>query len=281
MADDNYMYVTGRLVQGSAFDPQTKNMNGGPLMDLKGNPKIQYFMGVAVDKTDQAMLVEWGKIQQAAQAGFPGGEWELPTFAWKVIDGDQAPNNTKPGFAGNFVFRFTSGFKFPVYNQGAQAQIVDPEQVKRGYYVRMVFTCKPNGNLQKPGMYLNIVMVELVGYGEEIASGPDVSVLHNAPAVALPVGASTTPVAAGPPVAVPGTAGGPPAPPGAAAPPAGGGPGYQVGAAPDFLNPGATVPPPPAAAGPVMTAKAAGQTFEAFQAQGWTQEQLIAQGYMQ
>jgi hypothetical protein len=51
--------------------------------------------------------------------------------------------------------------------------------------------------------------------------------------------------------------------------------------APDFLNPPvppvAPQPPPPAH---VMTAKAAGQTYEAFRQAGWSDEQLIANGYM-
>lgn len=39
-------------------------------------------------------------------------------------------------------------------------------------------------------------------------------------------------------------------------------------------------PTPPALAGPVMTDKAAGVTYEAFRAQGWTDQQLREQGYM-
>jgi hypothetical protein len=41
MSDQEYLYVTGRLVQGSVFEPQTKNMNGGPLTNLKAEPKTQ------------------------------------------------------------------------------------------------------------------------------------------------------------------------------------------------------------------------------------------------
>jgi hypothetical protein len=284
MADNNeYMFITGRLVQGDVFVPQTKNMTGGPLTDLKGNPKVQYFIGVAVPKTDQAMLAEWAKLQAIAQAGFPGGESQRPDFAWKVVDGDAPANAGQEGFAGCMVFRLTSGFPVKAYTQGAASQIVDPQQIKRGHYVRAVFTAKANGNAQKPGLYLNTALVELVGYGEEISAGPDAAaLLGQAGAAALPQGASAAPVAGGPPI-IPGaqpqsTSGMPPFNiPGAPAPQPGGmPPAPGITPAPDFL-----APPPAAPAGPVMTAKAAGHTYQQFVEKGWKDDQLIAQGYME
>ena len=261
--DDNFMYVTGRLVQGDVFTPQTKNMTGGPLTDLKGNPKVQYFIGVAVPKTDQAMLAEWAKLQAIAAAGFPGGESARPDFAWKVLDGDQPVNAQKVGFPGCMVFRFTSGFEVKAYTQGGATRIVDPQQIKRGYFIRVVFTAKANGNAQKPGLYLNTALVELVGYGEEISNGPDAAALLGAAgAVAMPAGASATPVATGAPIN--------PGMPMTAAPiatPAIPGPG--VVPAPDFLKP------------PVMTAKAAGATYDSFIAAGWDDDKMITHGYME
>lgn len=257
MAEQNYLFVTGRLVQGDVFIPQTKNKKGGPLVDLKGNPKIQYFIGVAVEKTDADMMQTFAQIQQVAQVGFPGGEPQRPGFAWKVIDGDDRKYTGRIGFAGCKIFRFTSGFPVKVYTKGAASQIVDPNQIKRGYYVRVAFTVAPNDSDDKPGVYLNQVLVELVGYGEEIVSGPDAaSVLGAAGAAAVPAGASATPVAGGPPI----TPGAPitqaPAPPGTIVP------------APDFLNP------------PVMTAKAGATSYQQFIDQGWTKEQLIEYGYI-
>ena len=63
----------------------------------------------------------------------------------------------------------------------------------------------------------------------------------------------------------------------------GGAPGYApagVAPAPDFLNPATAGVPPMAPAGPVMTAKAQGATYDQFRAQGWTDEALRANGYM-
>jgi len=67
--------------------------------------------------------------------------------------------------------------------------------------------------------------------------------------------------------AVGGVGGAPPAGPPVGPPP----PVASIVPAPDFLNP---------PAGPIMTPKAAGCTYEQFIAKGWTDAQLIQQGYM-
>jgi hypothetical protein len=91
------------------------------------------------------------------------------------------------------------------------------------------------------------------------------------------VGASTTPVAPGTPLAVPPVGAPPVGAPPVGAPPVGtpvvGTPVAAVQPALDFVN------------GPAvktMTAKANGMTYEAFKAANpaWTDEQMIAQGYM-
>ena len=292
MTEQNYLFVTGRLVQGDVFTPQTKNMTGGPLTDLQGNPKVQYFIAVAVEKTDATMTQTFAQIQQIAQSGFPGGEAQRPDFAWKVIDGDDPKHAGKTGFAGCMVFRFTSGFPVKAYTKGAASQIVDPNQIKRGYFVRVAFTVAPNGNATKPGVYLNLALVELVGYGEEILSGPDAaSVLGAAGVAAVPAGASTAPVTGAPPIfpGVPAPTG-PPITPGAPAPTGPQAPGLYtppvsmtttpVTQRPAPTPPGVIVPAPDFLNPPVMTAKAAGASYQQFIDQGWTKEQLIEQGYV-
>lgn len=303
MTENDYLYVTGRLVQGDVFQPQTKNMQGGPLTNLKGEPKVQYFIGVAVPKNDQIMLASYAQMQAIAQAGFPGGESQRADFAWKVVDGDDPKNAQKVGFPGCFVFRFTSGYPVEAWKMNEQTnqyeRILDPSMVKRGYHIRVAFTVKANGNLQKPGLYLNTGLVEFIGYGDVISSGPDAAALLGAAGPAqMPAGASATPLAAGPPInpgmtpgAVPGHV--PGAIPGAAVP--GAVPGQMPGAvpgtpgapgvpgitpAPDFLNPAAPGAPAPAAAPPVMTAKAAGATYQQFIDKGWQHADLVAQGYV-
>jgi len=283
MAEDGYMRVTGRLVQGNVLEPQTKNMQGAPLTDLQGNPKVQYFIAVAVLKTDAEMLKEYAKIQAIAVAGFPGGETQAPTFAWKIIDGDQPPHSSKEGFAGCYVFRFTSGFQYSAYTEGGERQITDPNELKRGNYLRVTFTAAPNKSNIKPGIYLNTTFVELIGYGEEISSGPDAkALLAGIGSAVLPAGASATPIA-GVPMAMPGAAPpvgvAPPVPPVQPTPPVIPGqtappvipapPAPPVQPAPDFLTP------------PVMTAAANGMSYQQYIDAGWNKESLIANGLMQ
>jgi hypothetical protein len=190
-------------------------------------------------------------------------------------------------------------------------QIQNPtEVIKRGYFVRVnVYVngngVKPNETNKKPGIYLSPNLVELVGYGEEIQSGPDAADRFGkagAP-VYLPPGMSATPVAgAGAAVgALPGL----PGIPGAASVPAL--PGVAVPALPALPGlppvPGAPVglpalpglPPVPGApvglpALPVpgavahvpvftMTAKAQGLTREQMHAQQWTDALMLEHGY--
>jgi len=295
----------GRLVQGDPFEAQTKDWQGKPLTCADGvTPRTQYFVGVAFPKGPEWDAV-WAKIYAVAQAGFPGGQFSQPNFAWKIVDGDTQAD--REGYAGHMVVKFSGGFEPKVYTAGGQEIITkDSGGLKRGYFVRVYFSVAPNGNLQMPGVYLNPQLIERVAFGEEIVSGPDgAAVFGGAPAAALPPGASATPLA-GAPIAAPDAAQMPPSAP--AAPPAGGAPPTAppgptappsappaataaVTPAPDFLNappasgsqpapaPSSAPAPPPAAAAPQMTDKATTSYAEYIKA-GWSEDQLRAQGLM-
>ena len=267
MAEPDYHFVTGRLVQGSVFEAQTKNMTGGPSLTLNGDPKITYYFAVAAPKTDAAMIATYQQIKQIAVTGFPGGETNRPDFAWKILDGDLPQYADKEGFPGHYVFKFSSGFNVSKYTKDGASVIVDPNQIKKGYYIRVPFTIAFNTSL-KPGLFLNQALVELVGYGDEISAGPDASaLLGGAGAATLPAGASATPVTSGPPL-TPGVTV-PPIAPGVTVPPVVTPiPPRPIQPAPDFLQP------------PAMTAKAAGATYQSFIDAGWTKEQLVAEGYV-
>jgi len=283
----------GRLVQGDLFAGSSTGYGGKALTDKNNNPRTEWYVGLAIPKTDPEWPALWAKIQAAAAAGFPGGQSQLPTFSWKVVDGDAPEHANKEGAAGHYILRMSSGFAPQVYTAGGAAKIVDPAAVKRGDYIRVYGSVAPNGDMQKPGVFINVNMAELVGYGDAIQSGPDGAVIFGASQAALPPGASQTPTAGTPlatgPAATPpaGPAapgqmvGGPgttfPNPPGAATPPAGtAAPG--VTPAPDFLGTQAATPTPPA--GPVML-PAAQYTYEQYKAANWSDEQLRAQGLMQ
>ena len=267
----------GRLVAGDVFKANTIDAQGRPLTiktgPNAGQPRTEYFFTVAIPKTDPAYNTEvLAKLQAAAKAGFPtlfgaDGQCIRPDFAWKIVDGDsQIPNQnntipaTKEGYPGHWVLSFKGGFAPKVYSKGGEAVIVDPEQVKRGYYIRVYGSVAANGDMSKPGVFLNPNMVELVGYGEEITSGPDgAAVFGNAPAANLPAGASATPVAGAAIAQAPAVA------PVVNAP--------AVTPAPDFLN-------PPAAPAAVKTYNVQGAEYTAEQLKGggWSDAQIAALG---
>lgn len=292
----------GRLVQGDCFEPQTTDAEGKPLLIKNGpnagQPRVEYFMAIAVPKTDAGYNEVWAAIHGVARAAFPSlfdaaGNCINPKFAFKVTDGDsQVPNTkgTKPcdreGFPGNWIMNFSGGFAPKCYTAGGAELITDPNMLKRGYFIRIYGSVKGNGSMQQPGIFLNHSMVELVGYGEEIHSGPDGgSVFGGAPATNLPAGASATPLASSAPIAQAAPAPAAAPMPGAAPAPAAAAPAPQAAApaaapapsnvqpAPDFLNgPGATAAPAPAPAPvEVKYLDANGTAF--------TEAQLLAAGY--
>ena len=110
--------------------------------------------------------------------------------------------------------------------------------------------------MQQPGVYLNHSMVEFIGHGVEIITGPDAAAVFGGAPGALPAGASATPVAPATPIATPAAA---------------------VTPAPDFLNPPGA---PAAPAAPVEKSYNIGGTVyteSALRAAGWTDTQLAGQ----
>lgn len=316
----------GRMVQGDCFTPQTKDQQGN-LRVVKtgpnaGQPSPQFYVGVAFPKmvenpTTRQMEPNaefnafYNELDAEARVAWPslfpnGGPCVLPTFAWKLVDGDGVDttgksNAGKEGFAGHWVLRFTSGYAPKCFHAGhyaAAEQIADPKQLRCGDYVRVGGSIKSNENPTKPGLYVNFDLVEKAGHGQEITSGPDAAAAFSAPAGQAPAGMSATPLAqpgplpvglAAPAPHVPGGPGPAPAPyipaaatvaaPPAAAPYAGYMPGGP-GPAPAAPAPAPAAPPPaPPPAGPVMTA-AATTTYAAYIAAGWTDEVLRANGLM-
>ena len=243
----DFLSPVGRLVQGSVFEPQTVDAEGKPLVVKSGanagQPRVNYFFAIAIPKTSPEMAPIFAKMNEIAAAGFPAGQFRSPSFAWKFIDGDGIDKNGKPyaereGFAGHYVLRYSGSYAPKVHSAGGASVLTDPQSVKRGYYVRVYGSISPNNSTQQPGLYLNHSLVEMVGYGLEIVSGPDGSqVFGQAPAAVLPAGASAIPLApAGAPMAFPGSV------PGAGVP--GGVPGAPAGLPPG--HPGASVPGAPA-----------------------------------
>ncbi len=259
----NYTTDVGRLVQGDCFEAQTKDQQGA-LRVVKtgpnaGQPNPQFFIAVAFAKNSPAWPAFWAEMVTEAAASFPhlfpqgpqphlpNGGCVLPAFAFKVVDGDGVdsmgkPNSAKEGFAGHWIVRFATTYAPKVYRpaNGAHVEVTSPAEIKRGYYVRVAGSMKGNDNPQRPGLFVNFNMVEVVGYGQEIISGPSASEAFGQPVGALPPGASPMPLA---PAAVP---------PGAQAPAPAPAPGYAPPPGSYAPPPGAPAAyaPPPAGAAP-------------------------------
>lgn len=299
----------GRLVWGSLYVPRDKDAEGKPLViktgPSAGQPTKKWDFGVAVPKGAEQHWnqTQWGQlIWQTGHAGFPGGQANAPTFAWKVTDGDsQIPNRKgrKPvdqeGYPRHWILSFSSSYPPRTYNADGSKQYTeqDGQPIKNGHYVQVAGNVDSNGSANQPGVYLNHNMVAHSGYGAEIISGPDATAVGFGQSP-LPPGASTVPVGgmvAGVPTGTAQTTGyvGPAGSTGAVA----GAPvvpHYPIlGAGAALASPVPAVAPLPPVAVPVipavpvvpqMTAKAAGATYEQFKAQGWSDDMMRAQGYL-
>lgn len=295
----------GRLVQGDCFEAQTKDQQGNPRViktgPNAGQPNPVFFIAVAFPKLVNgvanpefaaffALIDRVSRLEWPALFPDPNGGCVNPKFSAKWIDGDGLDdsgksNATKEGFAGHWVVRFSSAYAPKVVvpgGNGTWEATTDKSRIKRGYFIRVAGSMTGNDNAQNPGIYINLDMIALDGIGPEIVSGPDATTAFGA----------SKPIAAGPGagMAMPSN----PAAPVVAgsAPPVPGAPAAPLVPASPVVAPIAAAPSAPPAPTPpsapiatispsrTMTAAAAGQTYEAFIAAGWTDDQLVANGYM-
>lgn len=288
----------GRLVGGSVSTPHTQDSNGQPLVYKSGakmgQPRVEFSFGLAIAKGVEQHWNQtaWGKpLWHAGVAGFPQGQYNSPAFSWKVTDGDSAiPNtkgtapNTREGYPRHWILWFSSATAPRLYADAGTRALHEPDAIKLGYFVQVQGNVKSNDEVMKPGIYLNHNMVCLAGYGEVIQTGPDprAAGFGQSP---LPAGASAVPLAGMAPTgAVPlagmAPTGAAPLPPMAAQmvanhmPVAPNPAILQVPAVP----PAAPVAPPAPQMNP--QALAAGHTYAAFKAAGWSDDQMRQAGYL-
>lgn len=304
---ENIITPAARMVMGNLYSPRTTNYEGQPLVyktgPNAGKPRPDYFFAIAIPKGQEVSgqygalnwaMTPWGAEIYKAGCAFLAHAASLPSFSWKVADGDsRVPNKEgnilaeREGCAGHWILYF--GGTVPPQlctNNGAQ-KLTEPDEIVAGYWVQVAFNAKGNDSTGNPGVFLNAAAVERLGFDKKISTGVNTATVGFGN-VALPPGVSATPLATL-------NAGG--LPPAAA----------QPGAAPiNFaaLNPAAAAAPaaqqpPPLPAGPAAlalpavqpnaaflqlpaalkpTAAAQGQTLEAWKAAGHTEEALIAAG---
>ncbi|MCP4338107.1 MAG: DUF2815 family protein, partial [Desulfobulbaceae bacterium] len=194
----NTLTPPGRLVQGNCFEPQTADSKGKPYTRRDGSPRVEYFVAVAFEKSDQAFKVILDKlIADANQVWAPMVPvWPRDArtpFSWKIRDGDAPENRDKEGFKGCWVLGPTNGF--PIQVLGTNNMPIR-EGIKCGDYVQVVIDWTSNNTSKDPGMYVNLYAVKLIGYGPEIQQGPDFTQMFG-DTPELPAGASATPTAEG------------------------------------------------------------------------------------
>ncbi len=285
MAKSRFTSPKMRFVQGDLDEPQTKDAQGNPRVvktgPNAGQPNPQYFVAGAIPKNSPEWPAFWAQLVNQAVAdfsnlfplgaqpiidaggpvGIPQGALLHPKFSFKVIDGDGLDDNgksnaDKPGFAGCWVVRFASSYApkcFHVGHYAPQDQIQEKGAIKRGYYIRVNGSVDGNGNAQRPGLYVNLDLVELTETcppDQLIISGPSAQEAFGGNGAAAPSPAAGSPAPASPP-------------PPAATPPAGmarptdpahihaaGTPGEKWWNGTDWVDPTPAAPPAPVAAPP-------------------------------
>jgi hypothetical protein len=305
---------TGRYLFGDLYEADKTDFDGNPLKPLdNGNPHPGYYtVGVAVPKlpgeTHFSMCEEGKHIWAVGHRDHPQAA-QHDGFSWKVIDGDSTkpgkPYKGKPGrapkdvlnYPGNWIFTFRSFANFPIPVRGPQGEM-RPELEKAGGVMPgdcvQVYASVTGNDGATPGVYLNPLCVSYQGPHRDgrisangvgdttklgFGQGPRPAFVTDMPTGQAPGSAPP------PPPAAPAGNAAPPPPPTQQVPqvPVSPAPGF-VGAPPP-PPPGNAAPPPPppppANAGPKMTAKAAGQTYAAFIAGGWTDATLKANGYIE
>lgn len=255
-----------RWVQGSLYDARDKDLNGNPLKSKAGKDRVVYFFAVACPKKSEKdwKETEWGKtIMGFVTESFPGRQHLLPSFSWKIEDGDsEAPNEAgkrncdTEGFPGNWIIKSNSGYAPVLCEDKGTKPIVTRDKIKKGDYIQVAFNLNANLTGPKYGLFIGADYVNFIGKGEQIQTrvlvDPSTLGFGNAP---VPAECSLIPHAEIPPSA----------------------PAIPVTAVPIVPHTAILTPPVPAR---TMTDKCNGMAYETFIANGWTDVLLIQHGYM-
>ena len=195
-------FTTGaaRIIWGNPINGKSKtDQFNKAVLDIQGQPILQWAFGIAIPKADFPAL--WAAMNAEVAPLFPQG---VPAnFSWKIKDGDGPDNKGIPysareGYAGCYALTIsTESFAPRVVNlvNGSYQDVVEGG-IKTGDYVRAAVSLKAHpGTSGTPGIYVNPVMIEFLGYGEAINNGPDAMAVFGGQTVALPAGASNMPTA--------------------------------------------------------------------------------------
>lgn len=301
----NITLPPGRFVQGNPYNltPKT-DRNNNPVLGKDGKQILSTYIAVAIPKAGEAWWwhTEWGQKIFAVGAGEMPNNYQHPTFAWKVEDGDSVVpnkrgklNKDREGFPGNWIVKAQSSM-LPQFctlldpsKPGKPVALLQEGAIRAGSYVQLNIGVAGNKRTDSPGVYINPNIVCLVGYGAVIAFGidPNDAGFGGAP---LPAGASAVPVGAPTMPAIPAAHQHPAPGPTPAAP----APAPAPAPVPVQPHTGITMPPPPnaAPAPPVAPATTPGSQWNrtatwpagvddaAMIKAGWTELTLRQHGYI-
>lgn len=205
----------GRIVWGNPGKATIKKDQKGQPVLKDGKPVEQWAFGLAIPKAEFQQVV-WPAMAQEAATGYPQGAPQA--FSWKYKDGDNdrdrngVPYNQREGYAGCYVLTITTeSFAPPIFKLNPQKGAYDQltgDQIKTGDFVACALSFKvnvPTDRTHTPGLYVNPVAIDHVGYGQPIFNGPDAQQLFGGTQYQLPPGASAAPVAAAGAPGMPGT----------------------------------------------------------------------------
>ena len=172
----NFITPLGRHVYGDLFKGDDKGFQNqpNPIDPETGKPTLKWAFGFAIEKTNPDLPAFIQTLQQEWQAAWPRGEYNqkltatTPAFSNKIVDGDAAEYKDKPGYAGCIVVKFESKYPPSVYAPDGQRVITNPEELKRGYYFKVMGSITTNGNTAKPGMKMYHNKLLFCYAGEEI-----------------------------------------------------------------------------------------------------------------
>lgn len=214
------LFPVGRFVGGSLTTGRQVESNGVKVVNDAGDPVLEYSFGCAIPKTPGVdwQAEGWGQQMLAvAQRDWPQGQWRMPTFSWKLTDGDSTiPNSNqkipaeREGYPGNWVIYFSSRYAVNTVNRDGSAA-VPSDSIKPGHFIQVLSSAAGNDG-KSPGIYLNHDAVAHSAFGPEITlQTTDFSTVGFG-AAPLPPGASAQPIGG---LAVPGVpvAAAPAAPP--------------------------------------------------------------------
>ena len=212
--DGQTVMVQGRIVwtSGDLFSGKLKTEFGTnvPKLNKMGEQMKEYGFGLAVDKNLLQQVGEgqpgqiWESMHAEANKLYPGGQLP-PGFSMKYKDGDGVdhqgqPFSTREGHAGHIILSLTTSLSIKFFKWENNQNIQINEGIKCGDYVNVQVQVKahPAIGQGKPGLYLNPMAVQLLGYGAEIVNAPSGDQIFGLAQPPMPTGASAVPLAANP-----------------------------------------------------------------------------------